>query len=519
MKLHGIQKACWGLLVIVPLLVLHIRLQNYIYDDAYITIRIASHLIGYGQPYFNLGEKVNVSSTTVWTLLVAAALLMGKSRLVSICILNAAISTCGMIAFIDLLGSERKLSTPGKLIAGAAYLAITLPTSIGLMETPLALLVISLALLRYERRRADAFVLLGLAPFIRLECAALYGIVAFHAILRKRFPISRIVLYSLLGVVPFLAYEAYFFGTVVPNTVIAKTIVYDLSYRDVLMTFVSSLIPGLVLWSQAPFLLPMVPALTFALGMLLLVDYLLHPNPGTVPFLPVALAAFGCTVVMGYVFGRALIFPWYRPLYLVPLLAALVLSQRRSASRPMTISKIVLATPILCLWMAALVQIGASTFRPSLEPDFPENARTRTYLQIGRALYEKYPQARLMASEIGALGYAFPGSILDGAGLATPVALRYHPLQIPAQRSRGTRAAIPSNYIEDAKPEIIVSMDIFLEDFIHRGDATDYVLFQVPIYVAEDAAYVDQTLWGSTSISVYIRRDVLAAAPFPRSAR
>ena len=45
----------------------------------------------------------------------------------------------------------------------------------------------------------------------------------------------------------------------------------------------------------------------------------------------------------------------------------------------------------------------------------------------GTALARACPSATLMSSEIGALGDAFPGEILDAFGLATPAAIR-HPV-------------------------------------------------------------------------------------------
>jgi hypothetical protein len=218
MKQFTLNKVGLWILVFGLLLIPHIKLQNYVYDDAYIQIRIATHLVDYGQPFFNIGERVNASSSPVWTILVAAVLMVSKFHLVGIAVLNAAISALGVLAFIELLGFDATRPAINKILLGAGFLAITLPSSIGWMETPLALLVTSVALLRYEKNRPDAFILFGLAPFIRLEFAALYIIVLCDAIIRKKMPIVQLAVFSLVGVAPFLLYELYFFGTIVPNT-------------------------------------------------------------------------------------------------------------------------------------------------------------------------------------------------------------------------------------------------------------------------------------------------------------
>jgi hypothetical protein len=61
----------WIVLVASSLICLSIdyRLRILAADDSYIHLRIATHLMTTGHGYFNLGEKVMVTSSPVWTLL------------------------------------------------------------------------------------------------------------------------------------------------------------------------------------------------------------------------------------------------------------------------------------------------------------------------------------------------------------------------------------------------------------------------------------------------------------------
>ena len=54
-------------------------------------------------------------------------------------------------------------------------------------------------------------------------------------------------------------------------------------------------------------------------------------------------------------------------------------------------------------------------------------------LKIGRIIAESSAPCRLAATEIGALGYAFPGRVIDPAGLVTPIALSIEPEEVLQQ--------------------------------------------------------------------------------------
>jgi hypothetical protein len=125
-----------------------------------------------------------------------------------------------------------------------------------------------------------------------------------------------------------------------------------------------------------------------------------------------------------------MIFPWYVPLYSVPLwliLGKLILDSQTPLIRT---SLVILIMPLLAsqLFNLAQITLGAS-INPAYYPDFLAGARVRQYIRVGKSLFDQYPQAKLMTSEIGGLGYGFKGYIMDGAGLVTPLALAYHPLK------------------------------------------------------------------------------------------
>lgn len=495
------------------LLIPHLALQNYVYDDAYIHLRMASHLAQYGQPYFNPGEAVNAGSSPAWTVIVAGVLLLSRFQPVGLAALGAVISTFGVVTFVYLINAESHLAWTERIVLGSVYLAITLPASIGWMETSLGLLAAWVILIRHRRSRSDAFVVAGLLPFIRPELAILSAIILMHAVLGRKMPWWRVLAWTAVGAAPFLVYDLVFFRTIIPNTVAAKSIVYSLSYGDAVASILSSFVPAIRLLLPAAQLLDIVPLVVVLPTAAALLLYVAGRPTARPSFLFVALTGWGLTLVVAYAAARAFIFPWYSPLYLTPLLGGLALAFKRDYAGWSRYAAYFLAVPMLALWTVACVQILLASGRPQLFPDYEANARARSYLRIGRELHAQYPGARLMTSEIGALGYAFEGYILDGAGLVTPAALRYHPLSIPRERDTGFVGGIPTRFIQATDPEIIVSMPVFMKDFVRRGDKSSYIELQEPLYLPEDAAYLGDNLWGSHGITVFVRRDVFQAEP------
>jgi hypothetical protein len=218
-------------------------------------------------------------------------------------------------------------------------------------------------------------------------------------------------------------------------------------------------------------------------------------------------------ILVTYLVTRALVFPWYVPLFVVPGLVAVAALVRISAVRWQVVAVVLSAfVPFAAELLPSAIAVAAD--RPASYRYFAQNARVRTYRELGARLYAAYPGARLLTSEVGGLGAGFPGEILDGAGLVTPRALEYHPMAVPGQRSAGYLGSIPAAFVLKEKPELVVSMDIFAEDLLRGPWRDDYVLVREPLFVdADRAAGAPPVLWGSAAMNVFVRRDL---PPFDR---
>jgi hypothetical protein len=481
-----------GLLVLI--LPLYVGLLPWAFDDAYIHLRVAGNLAAGDGPYFNPGQAVNASSAPAWTWFLALLSLLGGSTLWVACF-NAVATVAGAVVFVtlvdDLVGapSAAWFSWPFALAyCGGVHFA-----GAGLMEVPAALLVLGLAVLGWVRGRSWCFALFSLACFLRVEFALFALLFLAVTTVSGRIDRLRCWMAAALGALPFVVYLLAVFGSLVPHTVTAKSRVYDLTVGDAWTLLVQVAVPGtwapvrtLFQWVCVPAVLVVVALALHALGRR---DGRGARKAGDGDVTPVVLLGAGAVgILVTYLVTRALVFPWYVPLFVVPGLVA----------------------------VAALVRISAAIAadRPASYRYFAQNARVRTYRDLGARLYAAYPGARLLTSEVGGLGAGFPGEILDGAGLITPRALEYHPMTVPGQRSAVHLGSIPAAFVLEEKPELVVSMDIFAEDLLRGSWRDDYVLVREPLFVdADRAAGAPPVLWGSAAMNVFVRRDL---PPFDR---
>lgn len=468
--------------------------SHYPADDAFIHMRIARNFVATGAPYFNPGEPVAATSSPLWTILLAGIFAVAGPQPGAV-VLIGALSTIGLyLALAFLIGHD--LGPVAAAAAAALIVACTaLPVAAELMETPLALLLWSLSLISLrERAYIRAGLLAGLALCARYEFALWLGF-AFAAAAgrdgKKRFAIGAA--WPVLGL---LLFNIGYFGSIIPNTIRAKSIIYSLSFADSALL----LRLGYPLELLAPLL-----GLIAILGILLLRDPARWPLAATL--------AFGAALAALYVARRTLVFEWYTPLYLLPLLTGCSLALAAADRRRRLLAAVLLA----CIAAAPLAAAGREASgliagRHDALTAYGPGLRVQRYLQIGAQLSARYPGASLLTSEIGGLGWAFPYRIIDGAGLVTPELLRYHPMAVPAERPDGSLGAIPPQAVRDTRPDLIVSMEIFstaLRREMAAGALPGYRLEASYPVLAEpsEGSANPGIFWGSRVTEVYVRVD------------
>ena len=510
-----------GLSILVYLLLaslligLHVRLQRYAFDDAYIHFRVASHLIETGAPYFNPHEMVKVSTSSGWV--VFLAIVYGLARIVHaegslpllIGIINAITTFAVMIVYSKVAGSVlgSKLTLLQNLVLQAILLAVLLPSSIGLMETPLALLIAGLGLYWLLRAKLWGFALLGLSIYFRLELSILVLLVCVFSVFRSHVRIPQMIGYLCSGVLPLVCFDLYFYHSVVPHSVIAKSLIYDLTPMNTIMDVLKESIPGLSLAGEV---LPIVGDITLILIVIQLCRTILDDRAILkTSFYPAVLCVSGLLILLLYICQHTLLFDWYVPLYMVPITVALFLYTHSSKfpnnAWPGILLLLLFGLSASCISLTAY----AAFYKPNYFTLFESSSRVKTYQMVGKIIQEDYPDATFLSSEIGGLGYVFKGKIFDAAGLASPDSLAFHPLHVPDQRSSGYLGAIPPGYVKSVNPDIIVSYDTFAEALLLDPLTAQYNIYALPAYQPADIVFSETgTIWGSTYIRVYVRKSL-----------
>ncbi len=196
----------------------------YDIDDAPITYRYAENIAaGHGYVY-NVGERIQGTSTPLFTLLLAALRVIGVPVPTASHYVNF-ISAIGVVVVVFLTAWR----VGGSLIGGAAAAAYLLLTSTFLrfsmtgMETSFyALLIVAAFLaLTYDAGKIAAL-LAALALVTRLDGAAVaLGVFSFLLLARRRIPWVEAAIFAVVAL-PWYLFAAWYFGSPLPHSMLAK---------------------------------------------------------------------------------------------------------------------------------------------------------------------------------------------------------------------------------------------------------------------------------------------------------
>lgn len=508
--------SAWLVLALAIFFILiHIRLSQYAFDDAYIHFRVARNLLDMGAPYFNTNEAIKVSSSSAWTIFLTVLLaiarlltLEGKFPLI-VSIANALISLGGMLIFIKVVEELLPQSmTPARTFFWqAAYLSMMAVASIGLMETPLAMLLSGIGIYSLVKSHPIGFVWLGIAAYFRLELTILVALLGILFTLNGKARFWKIILLTGSGMLPFLLYDHYFFQTIIPHSIVAKSIVYSITGLHTFTRLIFLAFPLGLLNNQLLF---------FSIGLIVLISVVssivvtaLRRRDSNQNLWMIVFGAWALLTAIGYISRGVLLFEWYLPLFTIPLFLALTLSTNQGDDHTDNVF-LILQSAFTAIYLLGLAQTGyAGVVDPGLYDQFEAGARVKSYLEAGRLLNNVYPNSTLLSSEIGGLGYTFRGHLADAAGLASPEALAFHPMKVPEERARGDLGSIPTKYVEQTMPDLIVSYDHFAQAFLKSTTAEQYNTILVPAYLQQDIPYTrKETIWGDPFLRIYIRKDL-----------
>jgi hypothetical protein len=498
-KKHWTKLAVAFCIVFACSLFILLRLSGCGADDAYIHRRITEHLIAFGHPWYNTNDRVMSTSAPLWNL-VLAVFMISWPAFDSIPFISAfAIAAASVSAFILVLrGSEGRGHTRFRtaincMIAVIAVFSTLLPTAVDQMETPFGIALALFGLVFLEDAPACGLTLMVLSGFVRYE---LFGYVflaiGYLAVSRRiRF---KIFLAPLCALAIGFGWLEESFHTLIPNTIKAKRIGYSVPYRPLAHAILSS---DHDLGLCALFLSAVIVGIIFFKTRAGAHEFC-RKNATGIFLLVYALAAW-CV----YFAGDTMIFGWYRPIVVLPLVLGTILCLIVDGSLLNALPASIL-TALLCVPAYGYVA-AAVLSKPDSIPGYVDAARVHTYLRVGDAIWKVCPNGTLMTSELGGLGQSFHGYIYDGFGLTNPDALRYHPLKIPEERSSGIIGAIPWRYVMDKSPDLIVSYDIYAKGPLNSPVLNNYKDEAFPTFAPPDSSAHLASNFGDRKLHVMVR--------------
>lgn len=480
---------------------LHWRLRDMAFDDSYIHLRIARNLFRTGHAYFNSGERVMATSLPVWTVLLYALRIphhLAWLPVVEAFLAWAVVILAAAITWRTACSLPRASRIALAIAAGVLAFALMVVSSMGQMETPLAIAFLLGAWLAAIDDRPESLPLLALAACTRLGLLPLLCVGLLLGFRRHR--LAACIAVAIVAA--FCLWTFVQFGVLLPNSMKAKTISYGLTISSTFHEFVAQRLREELLWP----LLPLLSAVA-------LWQCVRGPRTSRTQWLNASALCASLGLMLIYVVHRTAMFPWYRPLYSIPLMLGLLLYRGGAFQRPWRRVALAVVQSVLLIFffvpdLRLLDRYVIAAIRPTAWNksmiDGGDSARVVAYREVGDVLRSRCPGSRLMVTEMGALGWAFGGHVDDAVGIASPDALPFQPLHSGARLS-----GIPAAYVERKMPDTVVDYAALdTEMFLSHGLDGRYDLIQLPTSPRDDrGGLIDRGWRGSRSLNVWLRRD------------
>jgi len=393
--------------------------KNGLFDDAYVSLRYASNLIGGLGFVFNRGERVLGTTSPL-----NVGILAFFSQFIGVAHLEAIAVTLGLAASIATIYLSNKLLARNKLpievtwtyLCILAFLPSFLENTVSGMETPLVVFLMALSLFLESEDRlvgvAVVSILLVLARVdtgIWLIClgvciAARYGRARFNELMLP-------LLLFLVGVASWFVFSKIYFGSIIPESIVGKALNHGAFERpdwNSALTALTAYFPvqRLGQWGWAGVLV-----LLLGLAPSTLDFWRNHPRLRVlVLFFPLYVGTF--------ILGRAPIFSWYEippkwAFYLIVVYGFWWWIRKG----PLWLGSIALVRSIMAIFALLVVALGFATVWRTAHAAEPESWPRQASDLIDHCAG---PNSRVFVEHIGYLGFKTNRYIYDPGGLVSP---------------------------------------------------------------------------------------------------
>ena len=385
-------------------------------EDAYITFRYVDNIAdGHGFVY-NQGEHVLGTTTPLWTLLLASIRSAGVLSFIPAARAIGIMCDCVSIVLMFLLLRE---ISPFAALIGTALFATSpavVPIAVSGMETSLLLAGMSVALLGLHRKNSLFALGIGLTLLTRMD-GIIFALSLFGtALVRERRWALRQGMLALTLCLPWIVFAGAYFGSVLPQSYLAKREVYHLAVSTSLGPFLRQFTP----WREHH----LVVGVLRGVGLLLLVLGCIRIVRKDRSLIAIGAYFFLYTVL--FAVSGTIIFGWYlvpaafASFYIMASGAQWCLDALHGMPRALRPGICVGIPLVLCATNVAAIAAGLDRSREVQEMELSLRR------EIGLWIHDHVPAgSQVFLEPIGYIGYfAGPGVMIrDEAGLVTPAVI------------------------------------------------------------------------------------------------
>lgn len=471
-------------LLVIPLLTIAVRLIIFLfipftYEDAFITFRYAENLASGSGLVYNLGENVYGTTTPLYAILLSGFYVLGVSCIVSSLAINLIAESITSLVVYKIL----KDYSNGSVSAIVSLLYVFSPSNISWsiqgMETAFfsALIAISFYQL-YKNNYFYAVSFAILSAMTRVDGLSIAAVVCAFTLYKLRFSAFRVFFLPWTVFIAWLLFLYLYFGSILPNSMLAKLILYS-GHNP-------SLLPGLKLVLSKFFVVgyysSSIISVLFLIGIFQAYKY----KRALLPMIAWFFIYFSALVM-----SKTVIHGWYLipPLFVFTTVSGigivfmfnkvlgLVKLNERIFKRLLFIMILMFSSLMLFL---KLKQIYS-------EYQYEQSVR----VPIGLFLNNHTPaNSTVFLEPIGVIGYYSKRYIYDDAALVSPVFLEINRLPYNAE----------SQYkkIDLVEPDYLVIRDRDLEEFYAKTDLTkDYKALKNFVYLPNpsDSSFLSMTIF------------------------
>jgi hypothetical protein len=446
-------------LILTSIIIFQIIPGPRAFDDAYITYRYSLNISSGNGFTYNPGEKVLGTTTPLYTLILVALSLITRAK--EFPILSLYVNSIADIASVLMLVrivSGLKYPKYLAIIIGMAYLynPLRMGISRGGMETPLVVFIILAALYAYVIRKDNtcAAILSGVAFLTRPDTFLLPLLFATFQVFRsRRLPLKEgLILLFITG--PWLLFSSLYFGSFVPQSIIAKSSAYLLNSLQGITSFMGYIATRTPLRNLGWPLWVIGVSILLNIWLFIIGSISIFKNNSR----SLIIVLYPIIYSLALMIANPLLFVWYFLPFSILFDSLIIVG-------------IFSLTVNIRSFPSAIITVFSLFFLLFIEwkaLDQP-NDGISVNLRDHEALYEiagKFLQdeiiegSTLAMPEIGVLGYIFPESrVIDTVGIVTPEATKY--LYRSLQNGQRFSYAIPIDLILELKPDYLLSLDVF----------------------------------------------------------